>query len=144
MKKFFSNLISFVRENSLNLILFVLLLASISFSIKTKSDLDKYLINKDIRGTFTFDSSPVQMPVESTQYFTFMDGEFYRYVQFEVIEKGTYKNVYDNVYILKSENIDDYIIYTNESFYFYDRKEDDIFKFFKMSDVPTFINVKVE
>ena len=133
-------------KNFLTLTLVILLIISTGFSIKAKSDLDKYLINKDIKGTFISisDSAQKQIPEPNAQYFTFRKGKFYRYVQFKLMEEGTYKKIYDNVYILKSDTIADHIVYTNDNFYFYDRKEEDVLKFLKISDVPTFINVHVK
>lgn len=146
IKNFFFDFVSFISKNILILLLVILLLISTSFFIKTKNDLNKYLIKKDIKGTFMSisDISQKQVPDPNVQYFTFIKGKFYRYIQFELMEEGTYKNIHDNVYILKGDNIDDYVVYTNECFYFYDRKENDVFKFLKTSDVPTFINIDVD
>jgi hypothetical protein len=146
LKDFIHDFALFISKNNSTLILVILLLISTSFLIKTKNDLNKYVLNKNIKGTFMSisDISQNQTPDSNTQYFVFRKGKFYRYIQFDIMEEGTYKNIHDNVYILKGDNIDDYIIYTNESFYFYDRKENDVFKFLKISDVPTFINVDVD
>ncbi|WP_053957328.1 hypothetical protein [Inediibacterium massiliense] len=146
MKKIFFDFVSFANKNIFALILVMLLVILTSCFIKTKTDLNKYIINKNIDGTFMSidDLSQKQTTDPNIQYFTFKRGKFYRYRQFELMEKGTYENIDDHVYILKGDHIDECIIYTNERFYFYDRKENDVIKFLKVSDVPTFINIHVD
>lgn len=123
-----------------------------SFSVKTKTELNKYTMKKDIRGTFISISDLSKMMRDSNaQYFVFDgEGKFYKYKQLGVLEKGTYKNTHDDVYLitLKDENGDNinyHIVYnTSEHLYFYDNKEDDIFKFSRISDIPAFFNVHDE
>lgn len=73
----------------------------------------------------------------------FLRGDkFYRYKQFQLLDTGIYQKIYDNVYILKSDNIDEYIVYSNERFYFYDRKQNNVLIYSRISNDPTFINIK--
>lgn len=146
MKQLSSNTVSYISKNILTIILVIALLLTLVLLYKTKSDLNKYVLNKDIDGTFIWatDNNKVHMPSKDTEYFTFMKGKFYRYKQFKLIEEGTYNKSDDNVYILMGENINSHIVYTNDSFYFYDTKENEIYSFIRMSDVPTFINLKID
>jgi hypothetical protein len=81
--------------------------------------------------------------VNNTEYFVFSkEGEFYRYKDFQLLDEGIYKKKYDNIYILKSDNIDEYIIYNNERFQFYDRSQNDVLTYLKIADHQLFINMK--
>ncbi len=152
--KNFSNLTSFIGKHFLTITLAIAFLMIFSFSVKTKTELNKYTMKKDIRGTFISVSDLSKIPPyngPNTQYFVFdREGKFYKYKQLGVLEKGTYKNTHDDVYLisLKDENGDNinyHIVYnTSEHLYFYDNKEDDIFKFSRISDIPTFLNVHDE
>lgn len=140
MKKIISKIVSFTSKNSKILVLTILLLISAFYNIKLKNELDKFLIKGNIKGTYGTENGNQQDP--EYEYFVFVKGNFYRYKQFEMLDEGTYENIYDNIYILKSDNTDEYIIYSNEKFHFYDRKRSDVLAYSKISRAPTFVNVK--
>lgn len=128
----------YILRNSRIIVLVILLFVSIFFNIKLKSQLDRFTTIRNIRGTYKNENVP------DPEYFVFSDGEFYRYKQFQLLDKGTYENIYDNVYIIKSDNIDEYIIYSNDKFHFYDRNNDYVIKYSKISNVPTYINIDID
>lgn len=139
MKSHVSKFISFLLRNIMMLVLIALLCISICYNIKLKAELDNFLIYKDIKGTYLMQNDDPHNP----EYFVFSkEGNFCRYKQFQLLDKGTYENAYDNVYILKSNNLDEYIIYSNDQFHFYDRKQNNIFTYSKVSDHEIFINIK--
>lgn len=115
----------------------ILLFISLFYNIKLKSKLDKILTISNIKGTYQNEN------ILDPEYFVFSEGEFYRYKQFQLLDKGTYEKIYDNVYILKSSHIDEYIVYSNEKFHFYDRDKNHIMLYSKISNIPTFINVDI-
>lgn len=129
---------SYILKNSKTIVLIILLLLSIFYNVKLKNELDKFIQIRNIIGTYQYGNT------FDPEYFVFSEGEFYRYKQFQLLDKGTYENIYDNVYILKSDNIDEYIIYSNEGFHFYDRKRNNILLYSKISNVPTFVNIDIE
>ncbi|WIV13504.1 hypothetical protein [Proteiniborus sp. MB09-C3] len=140
MKKNISKIVSFSSKNSKILVLTILLLISAFYNIKLKNELDKFLIKGNIKGTYGIENGNQQYP--EYEYFVFITGNFYRYKQFEMLDEGTYENIYDNIYILKSDNTDEYIIYSNEKFHFYDRKRSDVLAYSRVSYEPLFVNVK--
>lgn len=138
MINFISKVKLYILKNSITIVLFILLLVSIFYNIKLKNQLDGFITIRNIRGTYQNEN------VLDPEYFVFSDGEFYRYKQFQLLDNGTYENIYDNVYIMKSDNIDEYIIYSNDKFHFYDRKNDFVTKYTKISNVPTYINIDID
>lgn len=139
MKKYILKIVSFLLKNTRIVVLITLLCISVSYNIKLKTELDKFLVYKDIKGTYIMQSDNPHDP----EYFVFLkEGKFYRYKQFQLLDTGSYKKIYDNGYILKSDNIDEYIIYSNEQFHFYDRKQNNILIYSKISNTPTFINIR--
>lgn len=56
----------------------------------------------------------------------FVRDRFYRYRQFEILDEGTYEHIYDDVYRLSSNIVDEYIIYTNDKLHYFDREINDI------------------
>jgi len=138
--EFFLNVKSYVSSNSRTLILTILLFLSVFYSIKLKSQLDEFTIKRNIEGTYIMQTQDMH----NSEYFVFLRGKFYRYKQFEVLDEGTYENIYDSVYILKSDNIDEYIIYSNGKFHFYDRKRNDVLIYSKIDNHALFINVDIK
>ncbi|NLY68039.1 MAG: hypothetical protein GX069_10835 [Tissierellia bacterium] len=129
----------FISKNKMPVILIILLLISFYYNFKLKGELDKILTIKNINGTYILENQHIHDP----EYFVFMEGKFYRYKQFQLLDEGTYEKIYDNVYILKSHNIDECIVFCNESFYFYDRSINEILLYSKTSHIPTFMNLKI-
>lgn len=113
---------------------------SVFYSIKLKSQLDEFTIKRNIEGTYIMQTQDMH----NSEYFVFLRGKFYRYKQFEVLDEGTYENIYDSVYILKSDNIDEYIIYSNGKFHFYDRKRNNVLIYSKIDNHALFINVHIK
>lgn len=138
MKDTISKARLYVLKNSKSIVLVILLLMSVFYNIKLKSELDGLMAIRNIRGTYQNEN------MLDPEYFVFSDGEFYRYKQFQLLDKGTYENIYDNVYIIKSHNIDEYIVYSNDEFHFYDRANDYVIKYSKISNVPTYINIDID
>lgn len=135
-------MLSFVLKNAkvIGVTIFVLILC---FNyVKTKAELNQLLMKKDIKGSYAVQD--VQMPISDNEYFVFQDGNFYRYKQFELLDKGTYKNDYEDIYKLKSGDTDQYVIYSNEKVYYYDVERNNISIYYKFSDMPTFINVNAD
>ncbi|MEW9121633.1 MAG: hypothetical protein AB2421_02895 [Thermotaleaceae bacterium] len=130
----------FISKNITVLILSTLLLVSVSYSIKTKTELDEFLIKKDIKGTYAMQNENIN----DSEYFVFVKDCFYRYKQFELLDEGAYENIYDNIFVLKRDNINEQIIFTNEKIYFFDRERNSISVYSKISNVPTFINIDIE
>lgn len=139
MKKAFSSITSFISKNILAFLICIIIFLLIFYCTTLKIKLDKYTVQKDIRGTFMI----VENQMDS-EYFVFMDGVFYRYKQFELLDEGVYEKEYDNVYTLRSKNIDECITYFDEKFYFYDRAKNLIIRFSKIDDIPSFINVDID
>ena len=130
----------FIKNNFLVFILSLSLLLSTLLLLKTKMELNKFLNVDDIKGyykTLPEVNLQEQRVVSDNQFFVFDNNKFFRYVDTEVIDLGSYKRIYKNVYVLKGENIDDCIFYINNSFYFYDKKDDYIIKFTKTSTLPS-------
>lgn len=140
MKKIISKIVSFSSRNSKILVLTILLFLSAIYNIKLKNELDKFLIPGNIKGTYGIENGNQQDP--EYEYFVFVTGDFYRYKRSEMLDEGTYENIYDNIYILKSDKTDEYIIYSNEKFHFYDRKRNNILTYSKITREPIFVNVR--
>jgi len=141
MKKIISKVILFSSRNYKVLILSILLFLSLLYNFKLKSELDRFLLTSNIWGTYRVENSGGPNP--DAEYFVFTyNNSYYKYKQFEVLDKGTFENIYDNVYILKSENTDEYIVYSDKRFHFYDRERNTVIPFTKISDNPLFINIR--
>jgi len=138
VKKHFSKDISFISKNSTILVLITLLSVSFFFNIKFKTELDKFLIKENIKGTYIMQVQDIS----NSKYLVFTKDKFYRYKQFEELEEGSYENVYDDIYVLKNDNADEYIIYSNEKLYSYNRNQNNILIYSKTSSIPMFINAK--
>lgn len=145
MKNLISKSLSFILKNAKVILVTIFILILCFNYVKTKAELNKLLMKKDIKGSYSIQD--VQMPTSDNEYFVFQDGRFYRYKQFELLDKGTYENDYEDIYKLKSHNSDDieqYVICNNEKVYYYDIERKNIEIYYKFSDIPTFINVNVD
>lgn len=144
MKNLISKSLSFILKNTKVILVTIFILILCFNYVKTKAELNKLLMKKDIKGSYSIQD--VQMPTSDNEYFVFQDGHFYRYKQFELLDKGTYENDYEDIYKLKSDDSNDteqYVICNNEKVYYYDIERKNIEIYYKFSDIPTFINVNV-
>lgn len=142
MRNFISKILSFIIKNIKVIAVTIFILILCFDYVKTKAELNELLMKKDIKGSYA--TNDVQMPISDNEYFVFQDGSFYRYKQFELLDKGTYENDYEDIYRLKSDDTDQYVICSNEKVYYYDIERNNISIYYKFADIPTFINVNVD
>ncbi|WP_312650435.1 hypothetical protein [Aminipila sp.] len=142
MKNIISKMLSFVFKNAKVIVVTIFVLILCFNYVKTKAELNQLLMKKDIKGSYAVQD--VQMPISDNEYLVFQDGSFYRYKQFELLDKGTYENDHEDIYKLKSGDTDQYVICSNEKVYYYDLERNNISIYYKFSDMPTFINVNVD
>jgi hypothetical protein len=64
------------------------------------------------------------------------------YKQFEVLYEGVFEYSKDNIHVLHKDDMVEYVIFINEKVYFYNKERDIILVCSKVSDVPTFVNIK--
>ncbi|MBW4828605.1 MAG: hypothetical protein KZY61_05565 [Clostridiaceae bacterium] len=124
------------KESFLRISVVFLLILSIGLALK----LNKYIGVSDISGKY----EPIpeedykKRIVESqNEYVVFENNVFSRYVDSKLVESGTYEQIYDHVYMIKSQNFNQHIYYTNDSFYLYYKESKDtgdeyILKYVKM------------
>lgn len=123
------------------ILLIILLILSVFLNINLKTKLNKY--ESTIYGTYMRQNQGI----DELEYFVFEKDKFYHYIQFKLLDKGDYDELYENVYFLKgNDEINDFIIKgvmeDNEVIYFKDRAKDNINVYSKISNIPEFINVE--
>lgn len=95
--------------------------------------------NNNIIGTYS--TNDESAPVDQ-EYFVFTEsGEYYRYVQFKMLEQGNFDTDQANIYRL--HNTDDSnitkIVHINNLLYYF--STDDVVIYSKISNEPTFLNL---
>lgn len=124
---------------------FILLLTFLTFKLVLVSDaLHAYQKDQDMTATYvqtTFDGHNLQG--DGGEYFAFIEAEFYRYKQFEMLDYGTFTKVDKNVYQLEGNTTNQFIVITHEGFYLEngEHSEAPVLKFVQLSDIPDFINL---
>lgn len=143
MKKVVYKIKMCILNNFFTLVLLFFLILSVFSNINMKNKLDKY--ENNIYGTYINQGKGI----DESEYFVFEKDKFYHYMQFKLLDKGDYNEVYENVYFLKGDNqINDFVIKgvmngTNV-IYFNNRDLNSVNIYSKISDIPTFINIEVK
>lgn len=143
MKKVVYKIKMFILNNFFTLILLFFLILSVFSNISMQNKLDKY--ENNIYGTYINQGKGI----DESEYFVFEKDKFYHYMQFKLLDKGYYNEVYANVYFLKGDNqINDFVIkgVMNDTnvIYFNNRDLNSVNIYSKISDIPTFINIEVK
>lgn len=142
MKSFMPKMLTCILKNAKVIVVTIFILILCFNYVKTKTELNNLLMKKDIKGSYAIQD--VQMPISDNEYFVFQDGSYYRYKQFKLLDKGTYENDYEDIYRLKSDDSDQYVICSNEKVYYYNIEQNNIQIYYKFSDIPTFLNVNID
>ena len=142
--KFFKWCISNLGKYSIHLFLILLVIALTVKLVFVSDALKAYQKNQDMTATYvqsTFEGRNLQS--DGGEYFSFIEGEFYRYKQFEMLDYGTFAKVDKNVYQLEGNTTNQFIVITHEGFYLKNdaHSEASILKFVQLSDSPIFVNV---
>jgi len=143
MKKVVYKIKMFILNNFFTLILLFFLILSVFSNISMQNKLDKY--ENSIYGTYINQGKGI----DESEYFVFEKDKFYHYMQFKLLDKGDYNEVYENLYFLKGDNqINDFVIKGvmngNNVIYFNNRDLNSVNIYSKISDIPTFINIEVK
>lgn len=143
MKKVVYKIKMFILNNFFTLILLFFLILSVFSNISMQNKLDKY--ENNIYGTYINQGKGI----DESEYFVFEKDKFYHYMQFKLLDKGDYNEVYENLYFLKGDNqINDFVIKGvmngNNVIYFNNRDLNSVNIYSKISDIPTFINIEVK
>lgn len=129
----------FLKQHGLVTGLVVLLLLAYAFLVKLGSDL-RAATTCVLPGSYMTETN---LPGDG-EYLVFdPEGRFFRYVQFEMLDKGTYTGQESQIYTLSGESgQNDWVVCTPEGVYLFDANQNLAQFFRKFSDVPTFINVE--
>lgn len=132
-----------ILNHFFTLVLLFFLILSTFNNMSIQNKLDKY--GNGIYGTYIKQGKSI----DESEYFVFEKDKFYHYIQFKLLDKGDYNEVYENVYFLKGDNqINDFIIKgvmnDSEVIYFNNKNLNSINIYSKTSDIPTFINIEIK
>nr|WP_312577675.1 hypothetical protein [Sedimentibacter sp.] len=126
----------YVYKNAKYIALLILLLILFFLNVEKQNRLNELLIDKGIQGTYIMGNEISG----DAEYLVFDETNYYRYRQFNFLDKGEYENINRNVYVLKKEP-KEYIVYNKQEIYFFNLKQDSVQFYTKIKDVPLFINV---
>lgn len=119
-------------------ILGILVLVLLATNAKTKLELMKYE-NPKITGTYSIGS------VQETTYAVFLnDGSYYRYRQFQLLDRGTYEESSQRVYTIHSQRGKRYDAVLSGDRVFLPWDGEEVVGFERISDVGMFINLTRE
>ena len=132
----FNNTGKYILKNAKYIALIILLLILFLLNVEKQNRLNELLIDKGIQGTYIMGD---EMSGDA-EYLVFDETNYYRYKQFNFLEKGEYENINKNVYILKKEP-KEYVVYNKQEIYFFNLKQNSVQFYSKIDDIPLFINV---
>lgn len=133
---FVSNTKEFIFKNAKYISLLTLLVILFFLNVEKQNRLNELLIDKGIKGTYIMGD---EMSGDA-EYLVFDKTNYYRYKQFNFLEKGEYENIDKNVYILKKDP-KEYVVYNKQEIYFFNFKQNSVHFYTKIEDIPLFINV---
>jgi hypothetical protein len=142
MKNIIYKIKTFIINHFFILVLLLFLILSVFYNINMGNKLSKY--ENAIYGTYMRQGQSM----DELEYFVFEKDKFYHYIPFKLLDNGDYNEVHENVYFLKGDKLNDFIIKgvikDNEVIYFRDKNLNNINIYSKISDVPTFINIEIK
>lgn len=129
----------FIFKNITFIIMFILLFISLFSNINKQNELNDIMMNKNITGTYIMGDEKS----EDAEYIVFEKNVYYKYKQFQFLEKNNYENYYNNIYKLKTVP-NSYIVHENNEIYFFNLSKNTVNLYSKISDKSLFINVTIK